>query len=88
MRIMDDQQIIPGDEIVLVDSSGRRGDFTVNVGDALLKGNQQIWLCDDNSPEKKYVRKQPEGAMSIGVAIFSSLEELSSTIASGEYYID
>jgi len=85
-RLMEDLKV--GKRITLLDAEGKAGCFHLNIGDALLNGNpNQVWLCDDQAQQPLYLRRLPEKPMTVGIALFSSLDELSETLVTGRYYI-
>ncbi len=77
-----------GQQINIFDTQGNKKSFTVTIGDALLKGNNDsVWLKRNSKNGIEYLRKLPIKPMTIGPALFSSLEELAHTLESGNYYI-
>jgi hypothetical protein len=77
-----------GKPIMLQDAAGQTGRFRLNTGDALLNGGgEQVWLCDDRVNQPRYLRRLPKKPLSVGVALFASLEELTETLETGCYYI-
>ncbi len=82
------QSLKQGEMITVNGENGCPVDFNVNVGDALLNGDQnQVWLENGDSGNRLYLRRMPEKRMSVGPALFSSFAELARTLASGNYYI-
>ncbi len=75
----------------MITVSGENGcpmTFSVNVGDALLNGDKnQVWLENGDGGHRSYLRRMPEKSMSVGPALFSSLQELARTLESGNFYI-
>jgi len=80
--------LMQGETITIPSISDRPAVFMVNMGDALLNGdNKQVWLEQCDVGNRFYLRRMPEKRMSVGPALFSSLEELAKTLNSGDYYI-
>ena len=80
--------LTPGEMITIPSNNGISAVFRVNMGDALLNGNSsQVWLEKHDNDIRSYLRRMPEKSMTVGPALFSSLEELAKTLDSGDYYI-
>ena len=76
-----------GDQF-MVHSNGTETSLSLFTGDAMLNGkSDSVWLKANTEQNSKYLRKLPAGKMSIGVALFDSLDDLLSTLESGEFYI-
>ncbi len=76
-----------GKQMVISDLAGQEVNFSVHIGDASLNGkSNQVWLTSGKNGETVYLRKNRCYSMSIGVALFDSLEDLANTLISGEYY--
>ncbi len=81
------QELKHSEAITITDNQGIVKTFHVNIGDALLNGNnRQVWLKHDNSNSTEYLRKLPVKPMSIGTALFSSFNDLLKTLDSGNFY--
>ncbi len=81
------QELKHSEAITITDKHGNAKTFNVNIGDALLNGNnRQVWLKRDESDNIEYLRKLPIKPMSIGTALFSSFNDLTRTLDSGEFY--
>ncbi len=77
-----------GETITITDINSGPVEFYVNVGDAMLNGDKsQVWLANDDTNKRIYLRRRPEKDMSIGLALFSSLSDLAQTLETGDYYI-
>ncbi len=90
--MMDSFQVIldlkKGERIAIASDDAEPVVFCVNVGDAMLNGDSdQVWLENDDSGKRQYLRRNPAGEMSIGPALFSSLADLAQTLETGDYYI-
>ncbi len=80
------QELKHNETITITDFYGNVKTFQVNIGDALLNGNRQVWLKHDNVNSTEYLRKLPVRPMSIGIALFSSFNDLLTTLKSGAFY--
>ena len=77
-----------GESITIFDAPSGLVEFCVNIGDAMLNGdNDHVWLANDDLSRRRYLRRMPEKNMSIGPALFPSLEDLASVLETGDYYI-
>ena len=77
-----------GEMITVTGNNGCPVALSVNLGDALLNGDKnQVWLKNGDAVNRSYLRRMPEKRMSIGPALFSSLDELATVLESGNYYI-
>ncbi|MFH2130256.1 MAG: hypothetical protein ABIK68_07765 [bacterium] len=77
-----------GEQIIVPGSNSQPVVFKANMGDALLRGEtSQVWLENDDNGKRLYLRRLPEPGMSIGPALFTSLDDLAQTLETGNYYI-
>ncbi len=77
-----------GETITITGANSDMVTLRLNVGDALLNGDEsQVWLDNDEAEVRLYLRRMPESGMCIGPALFSSLADLAQTVDAGDYYI-
>lgn len=77
-----------GGKIVVKLNNSQERYFEVHVGDAMLNGDDEsFWLTSEDNGSREYLRKLPNKPMTVGVALFHSITELQTTLASGNYYI-
>lgn len=77
-----------GDTITVTAGNSQPVELRLNRGDALLRGDDcQVWLENDHTGRRLYLRRLPEKEMSVGPALFASLTDLAKTVETGDWYI-
>lgn len=77
-----------GAQITISGQNSEPVTLRLNIGDAMLNGNEnQVWLENNESGKRLYLRRKPEGNMVIGPALFGSRFELAKILEQGDFYV-